>query len=222
MTIIATDKKLRERDKHDFYPTPEGYVWAHLNYLKSHFVIEWQNKHIRILDPGAGDGVWGKVARALFPDAFIMGTEIRDLPKPEWYDAWEIVPFKEFVIPGTFDLIIGNPPYSKQEEFIDLALEMLSPNTGTMGYLLRLSFMESRKRFLKYFQVNALNKPRRIIPSVRRISFTGDKKTDDTAYAFYIWSYFESDEPYTKVDWLNWNYEIPAPKKTYQQLSLPF
>jgi len=204
MTIIPSNKKLRKRSKADYYPTPPEYVRAVLERIQQTF---WFTADLHILDPGAGEGVWGIEARKLFPEAFIAGTEIRNLPKPAAYDEWYITPFKHFpeVCPVTFDLIIGNPPFSKVYEFIDPALALLNPQGGVLSYLLRLAFLESKKRFDKYYSRTDSLKPSHVWVSTRRLSFTGNKKSDDTAYAQYTWNIPRSHN--TLLDWLDWNYD---------------
>ncbi len=60
--IIPTDKQLRKRDDNDYYPTPIELCVSALGLLPDDF------KPFSILDPGAGDGVWGSRAGKVAPD----------------------------------------------------------------------------------------------------------------------------------------------------------
>lgn len=204
MTIIKSKKKLRKRANADYYPTDPSYVRATLNKIQETFEF---SDDIRILDPGAGEGIWGIEARKLYPNAFIWGTELRELKKPAAYDEWTIQPFVDFVLdcPITFDLIVGNPPFSKVYDFIDLALEHLFDVHGVLSYLLRLAFLESKTRYEKYYSKHGSFKPAHVWISTRRISFTGDRKSDDTPYAQYTWTIPRVHN--TQLDWLSWDYD---------------
>jgi hypothetical protein len=79
---------------------------------------------------------------------------------------------------GYVDLIMGNPPYSIAQRFIEHAL----PRCGTLIFLLRLNFLGSLKRKEFWNQ----NKPDTLFVLSKRPSFrmTG---TDMTEYAWYVW-----------------------------------
>ena len=195
--IIQTEKTLRPRNKRDFYPTPPDFVRAKLKKLVT-------REPFLVIDPGAGDGVWGIELRKLYPNTFLIGVENADVPRPEGYNSWVrgsyFDPFGIVYNSPCVDLIIGNPPYSLAYEFIDKSLEILSPG-GTLVFLLRLAFMESKTRYLKYYSCG-LN-PKYILPSVQRIPFIpGTSKTDDTAYAVFVWE--KGFVGKTEVEWLDW------------------
>jgi hypothetical protein len=53
----------------------------------------------------------------------------------------------------------------------------------------------------------------KVMVSTRRISFTNDGKTDDTAYAVFVWK--EGWDARPLLDWLHWEYDnIPKPVAT--------
>jgi hypothetical protein len=76
------------------------------------------------------------------------------------------------------------------------------PN-GEIMFLLRLNFLEGQKRskgLWKEFR------PYQIYVLPRRPSFTGDQKTDATAYMLACWGK-ENKLDTTYLSWLEWNYD---------------
>jgi hypothetical protein len=209
MPIIQVKGELPKRVELDVYPTPIEYTRAVLKFLQlSHYPIESYEYTLRILDPGAGSGIWGQAVKELYPHAELHGTELRDVPPPPHYDHWHIGKYE--LLPdtvGKFDLIVGNPPYYVLEDFMDKSFELLH-DYGMLSFLLPASFSESKKRYLKYFSKQDYYKPTMIINSVRRISFTGDGKSNATAYAQYTWVKHEkiNGDP-VPTYWLDWEYD---------------
>lgn len=177
LVIIQTNKELRPRDENDYYPTPLPFAKSALDLLPDSF----SPRHI--IDPGDGDGVWGIEARQKWPKAIISGVEVRDVPKPAQYNYWYNSAYQKVVTRHTVcDLVMGNPPFKYAEEFVRYSLQMIAPG-GYLVFFLRLAFLESQTR-LKLWRDCP---PRSVVVCANRPSFTGDKKTDATAYAFYIW-----------------------------------
>lgn len=79
-------------------------------------------------------------------------------------------------------LIISNPPFFLAREFIGHALECVASD-GYVAFLLRLNFLETEDRF-RFFQHYM---PHRIYVHHKRMSFTGDGKTDSVAYMHAVW-----------------------------------
>lgn len=200
MGIIQTTKTLRPREKNDFYPTPVELVRESLNLLDTKY--PYSGAYF-VLDPGAGDGVWGEGMRAKYPTAYIIGSDIRDIPKPSAYDLW----FTEDDYLDThiriegYDYIVGNPPYRYAEEFVRKSYNMLVPS-GQLLFLLRLAFLEGQKRSSGLW---AELKPKKVYVLNRRPSFTGNHKTDATAYMLCLWEKGYSGD--TMLDWLKWDYD---------------
>jgi len=151
-----------------------------------------------ILDLGAGSGRWGKVARRLWPSAFIYGVEIRDVERPEKYDGWLTgdFPVCAHQIRLEYDLVIGNPPYACAEAFVRAGLLLLRDG-GQLGFLLRLAFLEGQGRRDGLFKEFP---PRAVEVCSKRPSFSEDGKTNATAFAFFIWQKGYRGEP--RVRWL--------------------
>jgi hypothetical protein len=194
LALIADDRHVR--DPHDFYPTLTGYVRAALSLLPVGYTPE------TILDPGAGTGVWGQVARERWPHAWIEGVEVRSTPHPDAYDVWFIGDLARYTHPPMIDLVIGNPPYKLAEQFVRRSLDLLLPS-GYLVFLLRLGFLEGQdrnftaeekaelvkkgKRF-KSMETGLLraHPPQAVGVYVQRPSFIGGG-TDMTAYAAFVW-----------------------------------
>ena len=117
----------------DFTPTPV--VVQYLTILRD-------NCHIRperILDPAAGGGVFGRVARAVWPNAHIEGIEPRGDEighLASHYDLVHCCTFSQAIEsrllscpPGStvpkFDLIVTNPPFSMWRDFVPASLQLI-------------------------------------------------------------------------------------------------
>jgi len=209
MTIIKENG--RERREHDFYETPLEVAATTM------YNIPCDVGHVRYaLDPGAGSGIWAKALRIYNPVAHITGVEIQ--PPHEFvdhtefhnlYNEWHFADYLEWETENRYDLIMGNPPYKVAHEFIDKSLELLAPN-GQLVFLLRLAMLESLKRYKTLWTHSPIYK---VFVSTRRISFTGDRKTDDTAYGIFIWKNGFDGRP--QLDWLHWEWDnIPKPVAT--------
>lgn len=200
-TIYVENRdKLPKRKEFDFYPTPIELCKVAVRKLDLYV------PHITILDPGAGNGVWGKAIREVYPEFSITigGVEIRDVGKPDSYTNWyNNIDFLTWNPNYKYDLIVGNPPYKYAEEFLDKSFELLKDN-GQILFLYRLTFLESLGRYKKYFSGTLA--PEKVYVSTRRISFSGNKKSSSDAYALFYWRGFNNIYG-TELGWLDWNYE---------------
>lgn len=202
MPTIYVDNKdaLPKRREYDFYPTPIEVCRASLQILLKDWMPDF------ILDPGAGDGVWGKAFREFNLSSYLVGVELRDVQKPLEYDSWYNKDFSKFSHHLKFDLVMGNPPYKYAEEFLDKSLELLEDN-GYILFLLRLSFLEGISRYNKYYNGNIRPniRPKEVWVSNRRVSFSNDGKSSADAYGVFIWQKgFIGD---TILRWLDWSYD---------------
>jgi hypothetical protein len=194
--IYVRDKDaLPSRRLFDFYPTDALTTASGVHLARSQLTREPR----QIVDPGAGTGVWGIESRKQWPDACIVGIDIREVPRPDAYDLWYCGDFlADDDRLSDVDLVIGNPPYIHAEQFCRRGLDLLAPG-GILLYLLRLTFLESKRR-LKLFR-EAL--PCHIAVLSRRPSFMGDgsRKTSPDAYAFFVWKKGSIGE--TAMSWIN-------------------
>lgn len=182
--------ELRPRHPQDFYPTNEEHVETALSLIP--FTPTW------ILDPGMGNGIFGQVARRCWSSANIVGVELRlEAPLHRAYD-WNIrADFLAMTgITPMFDAVIGNPPYQHAEAFVRRSAELLHEG-GYIVFLLRLAFLESMSRYTLFTREFPLQ---RVVVCSDRPSFTGDGKTDATAYAFFVWQKGYSGS--TSLEWV--------------------
>jgi hypothetical protein len=158
----------------------------------------------RILEPSAGGGVFVDAMRVLYPNAWIeavdLDPEAGPWPKASW--SWTELDFLETRFSERFDLIIGNPPYTIAQAFIEHALQF----TDNLIFILRQGFMSSNERapfFRKYPPTRA-----GILPN--RPSFTNDRKTDSADYAWLCWG--GKPSLMTELFWLR---EIPISERDF-------
>src|SRR5262245_27832883 len=94
-----------------------------------------------------------------------------------------------------FDLVIGNPPYKHTEQFVRHGMDMLESG-GYLVFLLRLNFLEGQGRGRSFWNRYP---PVKVVVSSRRVSFSGDGKSNATAYAYFVWQQGYTGE--TKLAW---------------------
>ena len=148
-----------------------------------------------ILDVGAGNGVWGKIAKQVFCPCAVAGSEIRDIPQCPDYCAWGIGDFTEQSWSG-FDLVMGNPPYYCAELCVRKGLDALVDG-GHLVFLLRLAFLEGKGRAAGLFTEHP---PKLVCVCPGRPSFY-EGKSGMTAFAFFLWQKGWSGE--TQLNWGN-------------------
>ena len=176
---MSATNRGNKRIESDFYATPYEAIET---LLRNYEVAEYGDA---ILEPAAGNGIIIKALRdAGYKKNFIHAVEIRAEEKENLNavaDSVEINSFFDVDPTIHFDVIIGNPPYSQAQEFIDKSLQLLNPG-GRLIFLLRTNFLESKKRF-EWWQDKP---PTRLYVLSKRPSFTG-KGTDATSYSWFIW-----------------------------------
>lgn len=175
--MSATNRGSKRNDA-DFYATP---VNAIIPLLENYIIAEELDL---ILEPSAGDGAIIDTLRAAGYTNPIYAIEIREEEREKLERNATIVSIEDFLtadLDFNFDVIIGNPPFSLAQEFIDKSLSLLNPG-GKMIFLLRTNFLESKKRF-EWWQDKL---PTKLFVLSSRPSFTG-KGTDATSYSWFIW-----------------------------------
>lgn len=133
----------------------------------------------KILDPGAGKGVWGDEARRIWPRARICGVEIRDGvygpggPYTHFLVGDFLNGTREKVVDffgGPADMVVGTPPHvyrpknAQAEEFLRVALDLLR-DEGYLLFLLPLEFVGGKFRALELLRANP---PLKILPLKER------------------------------------------------------
>lgn len=176
-----------DRDPYDFYPTPITHVDAAIKHILFGY-RENKDYPFSVLDPGAGNGIWGERLRLVCPNANITGVELREENPHKDYNAWFTENFFTFDNKEKYNIIIGNPPFNKPyknsiEKFIYKGLELLKPN-GIMIFLHLTSFLNGQARAKSLFKNSP---PRSVWLCSKRPSFTPDGKTGTREYAFSVW-----------------------------------
>jgi hypothetical protein len=123
-----------ERIEHDNYPTP---LWA------TRRLLEFVDVGARVFEPCAGDGGITRVLRAERASAWICGSDLRTVMRPE---CDEFAPNTDYLYAGAWrpqvDAVVTNPPYALAEEFVRTAMS----HSPRVFALLRLGFLASSKR----------------------------------------------------------------------------
>lgn len=231
--IITTDKEMRDRDPFDFYPTPAGLCDSALALVDAPngnpLVLDpgagagpwgqaarrrWPGAHIRgveVRDVAAPDGYsqwfpqhsYLRLATPVRPSGPFKDerAEKRAMAKYE-ADLWmsQRPVWRSSVLN---DLIIGNPPYELAEEFVRQSFKILAPG-GTIVFLFRLAFLEGQERGVGLWREFP---PIRVATCSRRPSFTGNGKTDSTAYACFYWRHGHQGD--YAGSWLRWD-DVPV------------
>jgi len=167
-----------KRIESDFYATPESVIHKFLNNYN------YNMNGLTILEPSAGSGNFCKVIKEQYPLSNIYAIETRQEEKENLQQYCKAVHIGNFLEYGNIldlDVIIGNPPYSLAQEFLEKCFSIAEEQTKII-MLLRTAFLESKKRhaFWKKHPVNHL------VVLSERPSFTG-KGTDATSYSFFVW-----------------------------------
>lgn len=184
------------RREADFYPTP---------YLLADELAKVLSEHTggkrcpHVLEPSAGSGAFISSIEKSFNKPIVYAVDPYRNIDPNLGHCCFYKEKLEDHKPKDYDVIIGNPPFSLAQEHVEICLKKLTPG-GICGLLLRLSFLESKKRIEFWKQ----HPPAYVYVLSERPSFTGGG-TDKTAYAFYIWEEGFSGE--TVLRFLSWKGE---------------
>jgi hypothetical protein len=149
-----------------------------------------------ILEPSAGTGNWIQPIRDTWPDSILYANEIDQQLFMNLYTKFgqngicicNHYDFLNDTVHYHSDLIIGNPPYSIGQNFVEKALSGLLLN-GYCVFLLSLEFLGTQGRARTIFNgnPNGLGNLKYVIPLGYRPSFTDDGNTDMTNYGVYVW-----------------------------------
>jgi hypothetical protein len=161
---------MTKRKHHDLYPTPTHTARRLLDN------ILWEPK--TILEPASDGGNFVRACKDKWPTAWVKGVDV------DWYDkgvADEFVQadFLAHEWPEV-DLIVTNPPFKVAEQFVHHARKF----APVVGMLLRLGFAAGQGRYHRLWSTPGLSD---VTILSRRPSFTGDGKTDNSEYAFFVW-----------------------------------
>lgn len=187
--INTVKNQMKPRNPRDYYRTPEwaakaalDWWWKQAGYVPSELCV---------LDAGAGDGVWGSALCDVVADSvelFLDGVDIRTVQEiiaespngGEYTDLYNEFhsgfDFIEDSLDLQYDLVIGNPPFSRGREFFWRALDHLTKTAqGDILFLYPLAFLSTQERS-KDIYLNGYA-PKNIVNFTERLSFTGDGKS---------------------------------------------
>lgn len=174
---ISATNRGGKRVKSDFYSTPIPVI--------KHFLKNYKLKDGDILEPSAGNG---NFIKALIEDGYKNNITAIELRKEEYDNLISIADnviiqdFLTYIPAKQFATIIGNPPYSLAQEFLEHCFAISDVDTEII-MLLRTAFLESKKRY-NFWQKHPVSN---LYVLSQRPSFTG-KGTDATSYAWFIWN----------------------------------
>jgi hypothetical protein len=157
------------RIKNDAYYTPEFLISSFFN--KEYILLNGL-----VLEPCAGEGAISNYLKQNFPNILLETNDIDTTKKVNLnYDCRELLKNRQH-----YDWIITNPPFNLANDIIPLAYERA--NKGII-MLLRLSYLEpcnNRKDWLN-------KHPPNILVINKRVSFTGNGKSDSCTTAWFVW-----------------------------------
>lgn len=163
------------------YLTPDALALACCRHLEAQGI-----QPRTILEPSAGNGAYVRAARLVWPAAEVTAVEIRPACERALINSGvahlflqplETVDLRSF---GSFDLVLGNPPFSLAESHIPRLLKF----TRQLSFLLRLSFLGTKRRALDFWPRYPLQS---LQPFADRPTFLGTGSSDNSEYGLYTW-----------------------------------
>lgn len=139
----------------------------------------------RILDPAAGDGVFGQFARKHFPHAVLWGVEPREEEESasRFYDRWNTCTAERYLeqTGSLFDLIVTNPPFSRALEWVHLMV----PRLTDLGVLVFIQLNDFGQRSKVGYELFSHNPPCMQLRIPGCISFRGGT-CDARSYSWWV------------------------------------
>lgn len=195
-------KNVRSRSlADDAYFTPRWVVDLCVEHIVPE-ITELQGEAIA-LEPSAGAGVFLSALASRYPAVRRVAVDIN---APQHIAQWGgAIPIHgDFLDTGTlarcrreagdglYDLVIGNPPFTHAQDFIEAA----TPLAWATVFLVRLGFLASERR-VEFFR---RHRPAYVYILPQRPSFTGTHRTDSADYCFVAW--LRGYEGPTMTHWL--------------------
>ena len=170
-----TEEEIDPRDKR---PTPMELAKLSCRVASIHI-----NSPKRVLEPSCGEGNFLDAIKDTWPYVEYEGVELDTKLATEARARGHKVTVGDFFqFRGTYDLIIGNPPFSMASEFVTKSMRMLT-GIGSLVYVLRLGFLCSRERFVFWNEC----KPFKVMPIAVRPSYDYYGGRDAREYMVCIW-----------------------------------
>lgn len=197
----------------DEFITPYAVAKAVVKDVVPKSVVETSDT-VYALDPGANTGVWGKALRKQWPFVHVTGVELMHMPEhPFGYDQYvDNTDFLTWQPRITYDLIVGNPPYSDYrsgtrqtvaDAWVLRSLGLLRDG-GYLVFLLRHGFSHGINRYRDIYQDNPFKKVWYLLP--RPNFYEEDSRVEGDGaryeYSVYVWQKGWRGTP--TCHWLNW------------------
>ena len=181
MGTLVARKKTYEQSDADLYETPIEITEMIMNRIKL-------DKNAFVYEPANGNGA---ISNVVINHGFKCDTS----------DITDGVDFLKTKGVQKYDMIITNPPYKHAQEFVEKSFEHIK-HGGLIVMLLRLSFLESAKRY-HFFRDSGLKE---VHVSSKRITMypaNGNipKNSGTVAYAWFIWE--KGFNGYPTIHWFN-------------------
>lgn len=183
----ASNHSANNRESDDYYATDPTAVER---------LLEIETFSHKIWEPACGEGHISKVLEAHGYDVLSTDLVYRGYGRGGW-------DFLECRKPVDMD-ILTNPPYKYAQEFVEKAIDLVTPG-HRVCMLLKLQFLEGKARRYLFDR----SPPKTIYVSTRRIScckngdFSKEQRSNNSAqaYAWYIWEKGYTGDPVIK--WFN-------------------
>lgn len=184
---MTTKNNKRPSLLHDAYYTPQWVV----DQAIEHIVPLICPIPARILEPGAGKGAFVERLRNRYFGAHITAIDIQPF---EWPEA-TVSLYADFLTAelGSFDLAIGNPPFSLALPFIQRCRAVAASTV----MLVRQGFLSSKNRNTFW----RMHGPCDVFVLAHRPSFVVEGGGDSADYCFVCWSRHRRDGV-TRLHWL--------------------
>lgn len=205
MTYVFVDdkSKLPKRAVDNYYPTDPKFI---KQFYKKYF-NELIKGAIYILDPGCGDGGWGRELKQLMTNPYVLaGIDInQDLLYQcgHYYTFTHKTEYQNFTpmpmeshLNGKVDLIIGNPPFDQHIEFIEKSFDLIDDD-GYIALLFPTLYIAGNKRYNSVYKDCGFYKM--VIPT-KRVRFIGHGNSPMKDMAMFIWKKGYGGNP--TVEWL--------------------
>lgn len=180
--------------------TPTPVVRQLMQYLEAEFPTT--GKRLKILDPSAGSGVFGKCAAEAWPGSHRIAVEPREEER-RWlerhYQLTELATLQQYVgyLPSPVDLVTGNPPFTLWRMFVTLGRAMLkSPG---LVVLLGLDDWGQSAEGVEFFEEHPPFFQRRITGRLNMRGPGNNPKTgkpwasDMRGYSWWCWDHHDRD-----------------------------
>lgn len=186
LAIVGSSRANGERQKDDFYPTPQYVVEDLLNREKFNG---------KIWEPACGDGAMSEVFKRFGYDTFSSDLVDRGYGESN-------IDFLKCENNNGCSTIITNPPYSLALDFVLKSKELLVGENAKIAMFLKTVFLESASRY-EMFQDKEFPL-KSIYQFSKRVSLYKDGQKLNNggmiAYAWYVWDRSYVGKP--TVEWI--------------------